>query len=172
MRAAQTGQIGDGKIFVTDLTNVDPHPHRRNRRRTAAVADDRPISPVLDPVLIAAPASLAAAQHARCPRAARRSARAAQHQQRLAGHSGLHRLDAICWTTWCWPSSQRRWRTLRRPTTRPLRTRTSHWSRTAATAAASGAVLRRRPDAPASVRGERDRAAGQAAAAGLVRRRA
>ena len=33
MRTAQTGQIGDGKIFVTDLANDDPHPHRRNGRR-------------------------------------------------------------------------------------------------------------------------------------------
>ncbi len=33
--AARTGKIGDGKVFVTDLEQVDPHPHRRDRRRGA-----------------------------------------------------------------------------------------------------------------------------------------
>ena len=31
--AARTGKIGDGKIFVTPVDEVDPHPHRRDRRR-------------------------------------------------------------------------------------------------------------------------------------------
>ena len=29
LRSAQTGQTGDGKIFITDLTPHRPHPHRR-----------------------------------------------------------------------------------------------------------------------------------------------
>ena len=33
MRAAQTGQVGDGKIFVTEPGRRRPHPHRRIRRR-------------------------------------------------------------------------------------------------------------------------------------------
>ena len=32
---AKTGQIGDGKIFVTPLEQVRAHPHRRDRRRRA-----------------------------------------------------------------------------------------------------------------------------------------
>ena len=32
-KAAQTGRIGDGKIFVSNIEEVDPHPHRRNRHR-------------------------------------------------------------------------------------------------------------------------------------------
>jgi nitrogen regulatory protein PII len=32
---AKTGQIGDGKIFVTPLESGRAHPHRRNRRRRA-----------------------------------------------------------------------------------------------------------------------------------------
>ena len=31
--AARTGRIGDGKIFVSDIEQGDPHPHRRQRRR-------------------------------------------------------------------------------------------------------------------------------------------
>ncbi len=31
--AARTGRIGDGKIFVSDISEVDPHPHRRTGRR-------------------------------------------------------------------------------------------------------------------------------------------
>ena len=34
-RAARTGQIGDGKIFVIVARPGGPHPHRRNRRRRA-----------------------------------------------------------------------------------------------------------------------------------------
>jgi nitrogen regulatory protein PII len=30
-KAAQTGRIGDGKIFVSNIEGSDPHPHRRNR---------------------------------------------------------------------------------------------------------------------------------------------
>ena len=30
-KAAQTGRIGDGKIFVSDDRGSDPHPHRRDR---------------------------------------------------------------------------------------------------------------------------------------------
>ena len=33
--AAKTGQIGDGKIFVTPLEQARAHPHRRNRHRRA-----------------------------------------------------------------------------------------------------------------------------------------
>ncbi len=35
MRTAQTGQIGDGKIFVTHAGRHHPHPHRRNRQGCA-----------------------------------------------------------------------------------------------------------------------------------------
>ena len=31
-RAAHTGKIGDGKVFVSDVEQVDPHSHRRTRR--------------------------------------------------------------------------------------------------------------------------------------------
>ena len=34
-KAANTGKIGDGKIFVFDLRAGRAHPHRRNRRRRA-----------------------------------------------------------------------------------------------------------------------------------------
>ncbi len=37
MRAAQTGQIGDGKIFVSDW-KTRSHSHRRNRRRGGVIA--------------------------------------------------------------------------------------------------------------------------------------
>ena len=33
-KAAKTGRIGDGKIFVLPVDEVDPHPHRRARRAT------------------------------------------------------------------------------------------------------------------------------------------
>ena len=33
VKAAQTGQIGDGKIFVSICSKTRPHPHRRNGRR-------------------------------------------------------------------------------------------------------------------------------------------
>ena len=38
--AAKTGQIGDGKIFVTDDRSGGAHPHRRDRHRRALVARD------------------------------------------------------------------------------------------------------------------------------------
>ena len=34
VKVAQTGQIGDGKIFVSDHRRVDPDSHRRNGRRS------------------------------------------------------------------------------------------------------------------------------------------
>ena len=34
-KSASTGKIGDGKIFVYDLEQVDADPHRRDRRRSA-----------------------------------------------------------------------------------------------------------------------------------------
>ena len=34
-KSANTGKIGDGKIFVFDLEQVVPHPHRRDRRGRA-----------------------------------------------------------------------------------------------------------------------------------------
>ncbi len=45
-KAAKTGRIGDGKIFVTPVDEVDPHPHRRARRGRASrrTADVGPIS--------------------------------------------------------------------------------------------------------------------------------
>ena len=33
--SAKTGQIGDGKIFVTPIEQARAHPHRRDRRRRA-----------------------------------------------------------------------------------------------------------------------------------------
>ena len=37
-RAAKTGQIGDGKIFVMAHRSRGAHPHRRDRRRRALTA--------------------------------------------------------------------------------------------------------------------------------------
>ena len=37
IRTAQTGQIGDGKIFVSRPPRHDPHPHRRNRQRRPVI---------------------------------------------------------------------------------------------------------------------------------------
>ena len=37
-KAARTGKIGDGKIFVLDIERARAHPHRRGRRRGAADA--------------------------------------------------------------------------------------------------------------------------------------
>ncbi len=35
--AARTGQIGDGKIFVSPLESGDPHSHRRARHRRSLI---------------------------------------------------------------------------------------------------------------------------------------
>ena len=37
-KAAQTGRIGDGKIFVSTRRGSDPHPHRRDRAPTRSDA--------------------------------------------------------------------------------------------------------------------------------------
>ena len=36
-KAAQTGKIGDGKIFVSSPRACHPHPNRRDRRRSAVI---------------------------------------------------------------------------------------------------------------------------------------
>ena len=42
-KAAQTGRIGDGKIFVSTRRGGDPHPHRRDRLRRD-LTTDQPLS--------------------------------------------------------------------------------------------------------------------------------
>jgi nitrogen regulatory protein P-II 1 len=39
--AAQTGRIGDGKIFVSSCRRGDPHPHRRDRRGRGVLRSSR-----------------------------------------------------------------------------------------------------------------------------------
>ena len=41
MNSARTGQVGDGKIFVTPLADVDSHPHRRNGRSRHLKKEER-----------------------------------------------------------------------------------------------------------------------------------
>ena len=47
-KAAKTGKIGDGKIFILPIEGSRPHPHRRARRKSGLTASSggcRPIAP-------------------------------------------------------------------------------------------------------------------------------
>ena len=76
-RRAKTGQIGDGKIFVTDDRSGGAHPHRRNRQRRA----------------VSKPANFKGGHHDNCRRHRRGVAHAHRrgHRLRIVGFAGARR---------------------------------------------------------------------------------
>ena len=115
-KAANTGKIGDGKIFVFDLRTGRAHPHRRDRRGRAlrgssmkrllvllamlgalglaapAIAQDKAAAPAA-----AAPAAAAPARRRAAPAAAPAAAApAADRGARADAQQGRHGVDARC----------------------------------------------------------------------------
>ena len=93
LKAAKTGKVGDGKIFVTEIDRVDPYPHRRNGQLRAVIRHPKPARRTLAPERAGrcpAPRSVSAFHYVQ-------DAGLARHPQRAAAHD----FQQFAWASSC-----------------------------------------------------------------------